>query len=230
MDTPGKSFLSFTSRFASPAGRNASRLYYSLDYGMMHVVFVQGYCPEMPFWSGEPVPCLAPGSPQARWLAADLRAVDRGVTPWVVVIVHQPWHNSNFAHNIPTEGVAIQAVLEDLVQSADLVVSGHVHSYERAARAYNFKCNATAPVHIVVGDGGNREGLAANWTTPQPSWSLLRQASFGHGQLTAVNVTHLRWTWVQSPRDAPSQGDDAYIIKNDPGACGGGVTRAPFRV
>jgi len=228
VDAPGRSFLSFVKRFKSPAGADPAALYYSLDYGMMHVVFVQGYCPAMADWV-DVAPCLGRGSAQAAWLAADLAAVDRAMTPWVIVIVHQPWHNSNWSHRIATEGVGIQAVLEDAVQSADLVLSGHVHSYERVARAYRFACNASAPAYIVVGDGGNREGMSTNWTTPQPEWSLLRQASFGHGQLIAVNKTHLRWRWLQSARGAPAVGDDFWLVKGDAGACGGGTTRGPLR-
>jgi len=226
VDTPAFSFLSYVSRFRTPAGGNASRLYYALNYGMMHVVFLAGYCLEMRDWAA-PSPCLAPGSPQMVWLAADLAAVDRAATPWVVVLLHQPYYNSNWAHRRESEGAPTQAAVEDAVQGADLVLHGHVHSYERAARTYANACNGSAPVYITVGDGGNREGLAANWTNPQPTWSILRQASFGHGQLTAANATHLLWRWVQTPLLTPAVGDELWIVKGDPGACGPGETRLP---
>lgn len=67
--------------------------------------------------------------------------------------------------------------LEDVIQGkVDLVLSGHVHSYERSGRAYGFSCNTTnptignlsSPVYINVGDGGNREGLSTNWSVTQP--------------------------------------------------------------
>jgi len=51
--------------------------------------------------------------------------------------------------------------------------------------------------HITIGDGGNREGLAAKWNSPQPAWSAFRQASYGHGELEVVNATALHWTWHQ---------------------------------
>lgn len=219
--------LSFTKRYRTPAGGNASRQYYSLDIGLLHVVFVQGYCPELSSASAPNV-CLGAGSAQRAWLIADFAARDTARTPWTVVIVHQPWHNSNEAHSIAREGVWIADALEDLVQGADLILSGHVHAYERCARAYRWACNASAPVSIVVGDGGNREGLAANWTQPQPAWSLLRQASFGHGVIEPRNATHLHWSWIQSPALAPKVGDEFWLIKNDPGQCGGGETRQPL--
>jgi hypothetical protein len=138
VDTPAGSFLSFVKRFRSPAGTDANRLYYSLDYGLAHVVFLQGYCPAMRTYSV--TPCLGPGTPQAMWLAADLAAVNRALTPWVIILIHQPWMNSNWAHRISLEGVEIQAVLEDLVQSADLVVSGHVHCACNAHDAAPARC------------------------------------------------------------------------------------------
>ncbi|KAK1283223.1 Purple acid phosphatase 10 [Acorus calamus] len=53
----------------------------------------------------------------------------------------------------------------------DLVLSGHVHAYERSERVSNIAYNITnndatpipdpsAPVYITIGDGGNIEGLA----------------------------------------------------------------------
>jgi len=225
-DTPNYSFQSYVSRYRTPAGSNASRLYYSLDYGLMHVVFLAGYCQEMRNWAAAN-PCLAPGSAQMVWLAADLAKVNRQATPWVIVLIHQPFYNSNNAHSMAVEGAPVRAALEDAIQGADLIMTGHVHSYERTARVYAGACNGSAPAYITLGDGGNREGLAANWTQPQPAWSMFRQASFGHGQLTALNATHLRWKWVQNPLLAPAVGDELWLVKGEPGACGPGETRQP---
>ena len=51
---------------------------------------------------------------------------------------------------------------------------------------------------FALGDGGNAEGLATGWVSPQPSWSAFRQASYGHGELTVVNSTHSLWEWHQN--------------------------------
>jgi hypothetical protein len=45
------------------------------------------------------LPCVADGCSsqcnQHAWLAGDLATIDRERTPWVVVIMHVPWYNSN---------------------------------------------------------------------------------------------------------------------------------------
>lgn len=43
-------------------------------------------------------------------------------------------------------------------------------------------CPPAGPVYITIGDGGNREGLATDWMSPQPVWSNYRNASYGHGE------------------------------------------------
>ena len=50
-------------------------------------------------------------------------------------------------------------------------------------------------MHIVIGDGGNREGLAEVYDEPQPDWSAYREASYGSGTLDLLNTTHALWRW-----------------------------------
>jgi hypothetical protein len=64
---------------------------------------------------------------------------------------------------------------------------------------YRNESNAAAPYYVTIGDGGNREGLAAKWSNPQPAWSAFRQASYGHGELQVFNSTHMLWEWHQNP-------------------------------
>ena len=104
------------------------------------------------------------------------------------------------------------------------IVQIHVHAVERSARVFNYSCVADAPYYITIGDGGNREGLAYNWTTVQPIWSLFRQSTFGHGEVIAINTTHLLWQWHQNPALEPTVSDEYYIIKGQSGPCGSGVT------
>lgn len=58
-------------------------------------------CPLLP-----PLPLCSPAaaysqrSEQYAWLARDLAGVDRSQTPWVLAIMHAPWYNSNYAHQV----------------------------------------------------------------------------------------------------------------------------------
>ena len=118
-------------RFRGPHSAAADRdaLYYSLDVGLVHIIFLNAYCSAMTSYMTYPNACLVRGSRQAAWLAADLAAVDRAVTPWVVVVEHAPYYNSGSYHANATEGWIVQAALEDQLQGGlvDLVIHGHVH-------------------------------------------------------------------------------------------------------
>jgi hypothetical protein len=159
-------FAGYAARTRNPLGAGASAdagFFWSVDAGLMHIVAAAGYCTAS---GAGGLPCLAPGSPQRAWLERDLAGVDRALTPWVILILHQPWVNSNLAHSRATEGAPARDALDALVRAAgvDLVVSGHVHAYERSCRVAaggdsGGYCvsDASAPYYITVGDGGNRE-------------------------------------------------------------------------
>ncbi|KAG5226699.1 purple acid phosphatase [Salix suchowensis] len=80
------------------------------------------------------------------WLEKDLAKVDREVTPWLVA----------------TEAECMRVAMEDLLYQygVDVIFNGHVHAYERSNRVYNYTLDPCGPVHITVGDGGNREKMA----------------------------------------------------------------------
>ncbi len=99
-----------------------------------------------------------------------------------------------------------------------------VHAYERSCRTFNYTCISDGPVYITVGDGGNKEGLATKWVSPQPQYSLFRQASFGHGELTAYNSSTLHWRWKQNRDLFPAFSDEVWIAKGVQGAVGPGTT------
>mmetsp|Transcript_4926 Transcript_4926/g.13954 ORF Transcript_4926/g.13954 Transcript_4926/m.13954 type:complete len:553 (-) Transcript_4926:175-1833(-) len=159
--------------------------WYSYEAGLVHVVGLAGsYSP------------TGPGSPQHEFLKEDLEAVDRTRTPWVVVLFHTPWYNSNSYHYL--EGFNAQQDLEATLyqHGVDLVVNGHVHSYERSHPVYNSTVEPCGITHIVVGDAGNYEGPSTGgWRQPQPTWSAFREASFGAGVLVVENSTHASWQW-----------------------------------
>ncbi|KAL2322631.1 hypothetical protein Fmac_027010 [Flemingia macrophylla] len=194
-------FVSYNSRWKMPfeeSGSN-SNLYYSFEVAGVHIIMLGSYADYDEY------------SEQYRWLKADLSKVDRKRTPWLFVLFHVPWYNSNTAHQ--GEGADMMTAMEPLLYAAsvDLVLAGHVHAYERSKRVYNGRPDPCGSVHITIGDGGNKEGLAARYINPQPIWSEFRESSFGHGELKVVNSTHAFWSWHRNDDDEPVKSDDIWI-------------------
>lgn len=152
-DSRGRAFGSYVARLPPDhlASGSSSPLHYSLDVGPLHLVFLTPY------------DAHGPGSAQRRWLLADLAAVDRAKTPWVVATMHAPFYISYTAHfqEVECMRLDIEPVLYAL--GVDLVLTGHVHAYERARPVYDFALDECAPAYVSVGDGGNLEKLATTF-------------------------------------------------------------------
>lgn len=140
--------------------------------------------------------------------------VDRNKTPWLIALIHAPWYNTNEAHQ--KEGEDMRQAMETLLYGArvDVVFAGHVHAYERFTRIYNQKMDPRGPVHITIGDGGNKEGLAKNYQDPPPAISLFREASFGHARFDVVNATHALWAWHRNDDDVAVIADQVWITSH----------------
>ena len=141
--------------------------------------------------------CQSWRSPPAKWLEDDLSSVDRSATPWLIVMMHAPFYNSNSAHALEAELMRLTYEPLLLKYGVDVVLSGHVHAYERsdARGIYDAQPNQCGPVYLNLGDGGNREGGEAAWVAPHPPWSAFRESSFGVGALDIVNATHASYAW-----------------------------------
>ncbi|KAJ0810889.1 putative Acid phosphatase [Helianthus annuus] len=174
-------FTAYNARWHMPfeESGSTSNLYYSFEVSGVHVIMLGSYTD------------FDSGSDQYQWLEADLKKVDRNKTSWLVVLVHSPWYNSNYAHQGEKESVDMMESMEGLLYKArvDIVFAGHVYAYERFNRVYNQESDDCGPVHITIGDGGNCEGLASKYKEPQPSISAFREASFGHGEFDVVNAS-----------------------------------------
>ena len=190
-----------------------SSLFYSFDLGLVHFVI---YCAEYLFYD-------YPESEQTHknWLIADLHSANenRNAVPWIVLIGHRPLYcginwflplverfrfQSNF--DCSFRATIVRNYMEDIIKEAevDLVISSHVHNYERFAPIYHnstvpseaddlhYHQNPYAPVYIVNGAAGNVEGNDAISPTPDP-WRRFGSAELGLGRLTAENGTHLYW-------------------------------------
>ncbi|KAJ3703568.1 hypothetical protein LUZ61_007273 [Rhynchospora tenuis] len=197
-----KSFVAYNSRWPMPFSLSSSpsNLFYSFDVASsVHVIMLGSYAD------------YGTDSDQYKWLQSDLAKVDRNKTPWLIALIHAPWYNTNEAHQ--NEGEDMRKAIEPLLYEArvDVVFAGHVHAYERFTHVYNQKADPCGPVHITIGDGGNREGLATNYQSPQPAISLFREASFGHGRFDVVNATHALWTWHRNDDDVAVVTDQVWI-------------------
>ena len=139
--------------------------------------------------------------PQMAWLAEDLAAVDRTVTPWVVVIAHRPVYcSTNDYYDCRLAGPKqFGPLLEPLLRAhrVDLALFGHLHNYERSWPVFNGTVtamsyeNPAATVHAILGMGGDREGLTHAFETPAPSWSARRLAQLGYARLTFASAQQM---------------------------------------
>ena len=117
-------FTSYNARWQMPfeESGSSSNLYYSFDVAnTVHIIMLGSYTE------------FGADSSQYNWLKNDLRRTDRTKTPWVVVLVHAPWYNSNKAHQGEKESLQMRKAMEKLIYEArvDIVFAGHVHAYER---------------------------------------------------------------------------------------------------
>lgn len=172
-----------------PTGTGASvtkNLYYSLDFGVVHFLYMST---ETDFLAS---------SDQYNFIIQDLGSVDRGKTPFVVVLGHRPMYTTEYTSTLISK---LREHLEPLLvkYKVDLALWGHVHKYERTCAIENFVCtNSTsggvAPVHVVIGMGG--QDWQSHWMSspehpndpvyPQPEWSLFRSGELGYTRLYAT--------------------------------------------
>jgi hypothetical protein len=68
------------------------------------------------------------------WLKNELASVNRTQTPWLIVVFHSPWYNSNGYHYMEGETMRVQFEAWLVKAKVDIVFSGHVHAYERTVR------------------------------------------------------------------------------------------------
>ena len=144
--------------------------YYSYELGTWHIIVLNSECRDV---GG----CEA-GSPQERWLRADLAAHPAACT---LSYWHRPLFSSGSAHgNDLTVKPLFQALYE---ANADVVVGGHDHDYERFAP--QTPAGVADPEHgireFVVGTGGkNHRPFGA----PKPNSELRDATAFGVLKLT----------------------------------------------
>jgi hypothetical protein len=176
-DTTGKG-LGYFGYFGSAAG-DPTKGYYSYDIGAWHMIALNTNCAK--------VGGCGPGSAQDLWLKADLAAHPTSCT---LAYFHYPLFSSK------TPLTAAKTLWESLYSGgADVVLSAHVHNYERFApqTPAGVADPLTGIREFVVGTGGmSLEGfpttIAAN--------SEVRSRSFGVLKLT---LRSMGYDWQFAP-------------------------------
>lgn len=170
--------------------------YYSYDLGPWHIIVLNSECKDV---GG----CDA-GSPQERWLRADLA---RQPVACTLAYWHKPLFSSGSAHGNDLTVKPLWDALYDA--NADVVINGHDHDYERFAP--QTPDGAPDPVRgireFVVGTGG--KGLRP-FTAPKPNSEVRDATAFGVLKLT-LKANGYDWQFI------PEEGKT--FIDSGSGAC-----------
>jgi len=99
---------------------------------------------------------------QAAWLASELAAAPTGV-PLIVALHHPPYSVDAMHGGSARMGEVLDTAFQTSGRVPDLVLSGHVHDYQRFTRTM---ADGTALPYIVIGNSGyhNLHKLAAGAT------------------------------------------------------------------
>jgi len=135
-------------KLAGPRGVPPAPVWYGVDFGPIH--FTQ-MSTEHPF---------EPGSPQHAFLAADLAAVDRCRTPWVVLGGHRPFYVDSDNASPGNGDQPVSRMLNESIgpllrdNGVDMTWTGHHHSYQRTCPVVDGACADGGTVHVVMGHAG----------------------------------------------------------------------------
>eukprot|EP00940_MAST-03C_sp_MAST-3C-sp2_P000549 g549.t1 len=200
-------FVGYLKRFRMPGSTDTNcSWFYSFDYSHVHVVSIS-----TEYISREP------GSDQYAFLESDLRAVNRSVTPFVVMIGHRPLYcSSNDYYDCNMWGPRARESLEPLLSryGVDLYICGHVHSYERTFPVLNGTRVANGTIHVMVGGAG--AGLSHAWSHERPAWSASRVIDYAVGVVDIPDARTLTWKLMSTTRDDGEALDAFTIHRDDP--------------
>jgi len=154
--------------------------YYSYNLGAWHVVVLDSDCSQ--------VGGCASGSAQYSWLATDLTANARACTVAM-------WHHPRFSSGEHGNSTAMQAIWQLLYdRNAELVLTGHDHTYERFApqTASGGTDTARGLREFVVGTGGRNHYA---FVAVQPNSEARNADTFGVLKLT-LRADGYDWQFV----------------------------------
>lgn len=210
MVTPGNhefwyNFAAYKARFYMPSnGDNGDagdgsgdNMYYSWNYGNVHFVAMN---------SETAVDTPDFHKNQLKWFDSVQSAVDRAQTPFLVAHFHRPMYCSNEASCTKSKEAPnrLTKEAEELFHASkvDLVLTGHVHEYERSAPVYKGDMSSSdgsdyiGPVYILQGSSGNREGNKGGWPDDAPAWSQAHSNDIGYGVLRVAQGEQPKMDWT----------------------------------
>lgn len=204
-DSGGECGVAATTFYPMPEPATTDMPWWSYDVGIIHFV---GMSTEQNF---------SVGSPQYDFLVADLAAVDRNLTPWIVFNGHRPMYvSSDF--NDTTLDFSDLAVMDQLILNIEPILQryqvnvafwGHNHVYQRMTavaqncvveeskemtmdgETWNYYDTPQATVHMLVGNAGAR--FSDNAYPVNPTWCEDVQNFYGYNVITALNASYLTW-------------------------------------
>lgn len=206
-----RGYFDYFNGVGADSGRagHRKRGYYSFDLGAWHVVALNSNCRE--------VGGCGAGSPQERWLRADLQASQAKCT-----LAY--WHSARFSSGEHGDETATRPLWQALYDHhADLILQGHDHHYERFGP--QDAAGRTDPSHgirsFVVGTGGKGTG---GFKRPRPNSELRDHDSIGVLRLV-LHPDRYEWQFVSVP-PATLADSGADLCHGPDGALGGsGATR-----
>jgi hypothetical protein len=157
----GAAYFDYFASRAGPRGKG----YYSYDLGKWHIVVINAVC--------DKVGGCGKGSPQERWLRADLAGNAARCT---LAYWHDPRFSSGRMHG---NAEFMQPIWQTLYeQGADVVVNGHEHNYERFApqRPDGTLDYDKGIVEFLAGTGGRSHYPFAQ---PQPNSLVRNSGTYG---------------------------------------------------
>lgn len=222
-------FSNYLERFNMPEGNTS--FMYSFDIGPLHIISISTEVYYFPYYGIKSIVF------QYEWLENDLIKANlpenREKHPWIIVMGHRPMYCSSTDKDDCTHHETITRVgipflhifgLEKLLYDygVDVEIWAHEHIYQRLWPIYNYKVyngsyenpyvNPGAPVHIITGSAGCKEGHD-EFNMTRPEWSAFQSKDYGYTRLKAYNNTHLYFEQVSDDKGGMVI-DSLWIIKN----------------
>lgn len=154
------------------------------------------------------------GPEQVNWLAGELAAAPSNVP--VIITMHHPPYSGDAHHGGSKKmGAALDSAFEQSKRCADMVLSGHVHNYQRFTRTY---WNREIP-YVVAGAGGytNKHLMAGGaakgvQVTPDTKLAAFEDKQYGFLKVQ-VEATAIRCVYVGVKADGTvTEGVDTFTV------------------